>query len=231
MAEGEQKAAREKFWRKANLHYSKPHYRLEKSAVIINRLARGRDCTLLDVGCGPAALRYLLTPNIEYHGIDIAIQKPAPDLRQIDLIESPIEFGGQQFDLVVAQGFFEYIEDAQEQKLAEIQAILGPGGRFLVSYVNFGHRKPDIPAPYSNVQPMGAFRRSLERYFTLERSFATSHNWRHNEPGRRFLRASQLHLNVSIPVISSVLAVEYFFICSGRGSGARRRRFLAVAPR
>ena len=42
------------FWSKENLEYSRPHYRLEKSARIINRIARGRRCTLLDVGCGPA---------------------------------------------------------------------------------------------------------------------------------------------------------------------------------
>jgi hypothetical protein len=43
------------FWSKESLTYSQPHYRLEKSARLINRLARGRECTLLDVA---AALRH-----------------------------------------------------------------------------------------------------------------------------------------------------------------------------
>ena len=31
------------FWSKENLKYSRPHYRLEKSARIVNRLARGKE--------------------------------------------------------------------------------------------------------------------------------------------------------------------------------------------
>jgi hypothetical protein len=72
------------FWSKENLKYSRPHYRLEKSARIINRIARGRRCTLLDVGCGDAALRSLLRRNIENYGIDIAIHDPAPNLIEAD---------------------------------------------------------------------------------------------------------------------------------------------------
>ena len=75
------------FWSKENLQYSRPHYRLEKSARIINRIARGRSRTLLDVGCGPAPpLRSLLRPNIEYCGIDIAIHDPAPNLIEADFL-------------------------------------------------------------------------------------------------------------------------------------------------
>ena len=53
-------ASQEEFLESGKLKYNRPHYRLEKSARIINRLARGRSCTLLDVGCGPAALMPLL---------------------------------------------------------------------------------------------------------------------------------------------------------------------------
>ena len=68
-------------WSKENLKYSRPHYRLEKSARIINRLARAKEfIMLLDVGCGPAALMPLLRPNIQYYGIDIAIHDPFPNL-------------------------------------------------------------------------------------------------------------------------------------------------------
>lgn len=41
------------FWEEENLKFGEPWYRLEKSARIISRLAGGRECTLLDVGCRP----------------------------------------------------------------------------------------------------------------------------------------------------------------------------------
>src|SRR5262249_44956417 len=53
------------FWSAENLKYSRPHYRMQKISRVINKLARGKECTLLDVGCGPAALKSLLRPNIE----------------------------------------------------------------------------------------------------------------------------------------------------------------------
>jgi hypothetical protein len=37
------------------------------------------------------------------------------------------------------------------------------------------------------------------------------------------MQAAQMHLNLNIPVISPMLAVEYFFVCSLPGSVAERR--------
>lgn len=202
------------FWSEENLKFSKPHFRLEKCAHIVNEIAGGRECRLLDVGCGPAALRQVLHPSIHYYGIDIAIQQPAPNLLEADLLESPISFEGRRFEIVVAQGFFEYMANTQEQKLTEIRDVLTPGGKFVASYVNFGHRDRELYWPYSNVRTQGDFRASLERHFTIERCFPTSHNWRHSEPNRRFMRVSQMPMRVNVPVISPLLAVEYFFICS-----------------
>jgi hypothetical protein len=51
----------------------------------------------------------------------------------------------------------------------------------------------------------------------------TSHNWGPSEPSRWFMQAAQMHLNLNIPVISPMLAVEYFFVCSLPGSVAERR--------
>ena len=64
------------FWSLENLKYSQPHYRMRKVARVLNHLADEKPCRLLDVGCGPAALRHLLDPNIAYHGVDIAIKNP-----------------------------------------------------------------------------------------------------------------------------------------------------------
>ena len=205
------------FWSKENLRYSQPHFRLEKSARIVRRLANGEERSLLDIGCGPATLMRLLPPNIHYHGIDIAIQDPAPNLIEADIVETPIRFGNKRFDIILAQGFFEYVGDFQSEKLAEIAPLLHENGTFIVSYVNFGHRDREIYAPYSNVQPLDDFRRSLTQFFRIHRFFPTSHNWHHREPSREPIRTVNMRINLNIPVISPVLAVEYFFICSARG--------------
>jgi len=204
------------FWSKENLKYSRPHYRLEKSARIVNKLARGKRCTLLDVGCGPAALMPLLQSNIQYYGIDIAIHDPAPNLIEADFLETPIRFDDKRFDIVIAQGVFEYVGIFQAQKFAEISQLLDGGGIFIVSYVNFDHRGRSIYWPYSNVQALNDFRQSLAQHFEIKRSFPTSHNWRHSEPNRKFIKAANMYININVPFISPVLAIEYFFICSKR---------------
>lgn len=202
------------FWSKENLKYSRSHYRLEKSARIINRLARDKECTLLDVGCGPAALMRLLRPNIQYYGIDIAIHEQAPNMLEVDFLETPISFGDKRFDIVIAQGVFEYVGNFQSRKFAEIAELLNEDGLFIVSYVNFAHRDKKIYWPYSNVQAIDDFRQSLAHYFKIQKFFPTSHNWHHLEPGRGLVKAPNMYINVNIPFISRGLAVEYFFICS-----------------
>jgi SAM-dependent methyltransferase len=204
------------FWSQENLRYSRPHFRLEKSARIINRLARGRSLTLLDVGCGPAALMPLLRANIQYYGIDIAIQNPAPNLIEADFLEAPIQFNDKRFDIILAQGVFEYVGDFQAQKFAEVAQLLNVSGVFIVSYVNFDHRERHVYRPYNNVQALNDFRQSLAQHFTIHRSFPTSYNWKHSEPNRKLLKATNMNININIPLISRILAVEYFFICSAR---------------
>lgn len=214
---GAPKYYKKDFWGQENLKFSQPHFRLEKAARLISKLARGRECDLLDLGCGPAALAPLVAPNVHYYGIDIAIQEPAPNLLEADLLASPIRFGDRRFDLVLAQGVFEYLGDHQAEKFAEIAQLLKDrGATFVVSYVNFGHRDREIYWPYSNIQAIGDFRASLAEHFTIRRQFATSHNWHHHEPAKEPVRTLNLHLNLNVPVISPKLAVEYFFLCSPR---------------
>ncbi|HMG65963.1 MAG TPA: class I SAM-dependent methyltransferase [Streptosporangiaceae bacterium] len=215
-ADGSVQYYKRDFWSRENLKYAKPHYRLEKASRIINRIARGRECTLFDVGCGPAALRPLLAPNIRYFGADIAIQEPAPYLLEADFIEGPIQFGGRKFDIVLAQGFFEYVGEHQSQKFAEIAALIKRGGIFITTYVNFGHRDRQVYWPYSNVQPFADFRANLSARFDVRRFFPTSHNWRHGEPNRRGIRDVNMHLNLNVPFLSPWLAVEYFVISRPR---------------
>jgi SAM-dependent methyltransferase len=212
------------FWSKENLKYSQPHYRLQKSARIIEKLTRGKDQALLDVGCGPAALMRLLPPNIRYYGIDISIPAPAPNLIETDFVENRIAFDDLRFDIIMAQGVFEYIGNFQSQKFAEIAGLLKEHGTFIVSYVNFGHRDKSIYWPYNNVQPFEDFRKDLGRYFNIDGFFPTSHNWNHTEPNRKLIKAVNMHININVPLISPMLAVEYFFICSSRDSERIRSR-------
>jgi SAM-dependent methyltransferase len=206
----------EAFWRRENLRFAEPHYRLVKAARIINKLARGRECSLLDVGCGPATVGSRLTANIDYYGIDIAIQEPAPNLLEADLRSTPISFGGRRFDIVLAQGFFEYVGDTYSQKFAEIAEILNSDGKFIVSYWNFGHRNALIYHAFSNVQPLDDFRTNLAGYFKIDRFFPAAHSWRHAGPNRRITKALNVPININIPFVSPMLAVEYFFICSAQ---------------
>lgn len=208
------------FWSKENLKHSSPHYRLEKSARLINRLAGGNPCTLLDIGCGPATLMQLLRPNIDYYGIDIAIQEPAPNLIEADLLASPIKFGDKRFDMVVALGVFEYFGEFQAQKFAEIAQLLTAGGTFMISYTNFGHRKRSIYWPYSNIRSLDDFRSDLAHHFDIRKSFPTAHNWNHGLPNRRLAKAANMHINLNLPIVSQLLAVEYYFFCSPREAAA-----------
>ena len=206
------------FWSKENLKFATSHFRMEKAARIINGMTQGKESDLLDVGCGPATLMRLLDKNIHYYGIDIAIHEPAPNLIEADFLKTPIAFGDRLFDIVIAQGVFEYVGAFQFQKLAEISRLLTGNGKFVVSYWNFGHRDKQIYPPFSNIQSYNQFRKSLGRYFTIENSFPVGHNWHQHEPGRKFMKAAQKHMNVNLPFVSPVLAVEYFFICSPNGS-------------
>ena len=204
------------FWIEENQKHVPAHYRLQKSARIVNAIAGRDECDLLDVGCGPATLMRLVRPNIHYHGIDIAIHDPAPNLIQADILERSIKFAGKQFDIVSALGLFEYVGAAQEQKFSEIAQLVNEGGKFVVTYTNFEHRDKRIFEAFSNVQPFEDFRGSLARHFSIDRCFPTSYNWHGGQPTRTLLKAVNMPVRANIPLVGHKLAVEYFFICSRR---------------
>jgi SAM-dependent methyltransferase len=181
---------------------------------MLNELANGRESSLLDLGCGPGALRSLLSPNIKYHGIDIALQEPASFMRELDFAQNPISFDGQRFDFIVALGLLEYMGTLQHGKFEEISDVLNPDGKFIMSYVNFGHLRRKIWPNYNNVQSIEEMAKSLNKVFNIERCFPASHHWRPKQPGRYALRKIQMHINFSIPLLSPWLALEYFFVCS-----------------
>ena len=204
------------YWIVENRGYAEPNFRLRKCARLVNHLARGRQCTLLDLGCGPAALRGLLDASVGYCGIDMAIQEPAPFLRETDFAANPISFDNRCFDFVVAMGVFEYMGNRQSQKFDEIHEALTKDGHFVVSYINFGHLGCKMWPAYNNVQSIVGFLESLRQVFRIERFFPVSHHWRHKQPGKNALPAIQMRLNCNVPLVSAWLAVEYFFVCRRR---------------
>jgi SAM-dependent methyltransferase len=204
------------FWVQENKKHIPAHYRLRKTGNIINRVAGIREVDLLDVGCGPATLATVLRPTVSYYGLDIAIQDPAANLRELDILKQPIEFEDRRFGIVVAQGLFEYLSDRQSRKFAEIAGLLAPGGSFIVTYTNFGHRAGYVFEAFSNVQPIEDFRADLARYFTIDQAFPTSYNWNGGQPVRKLIQSLNMGLTANIPVIGPKLAVEYFFVCSRR---------------
>ena len=202
------------YWIVENAIYAEPSFRLRKCAHFVNKYAGKRQCTLLDVGCGPATLRPLLAPNVRYHGIDIAIHEPAENLLELDASREPISFREQSFDFVTALGFFEYMGVQQSQKLREIRAILKESGKFLMTYINFDHCRKEVWPNYNNVRSIEEMRKSLSEVFNVERCFPASHHWRQKQPGKHALPRIQMLLNFNVPVLSRRLAVEYFFVCS-----------------
>lgn len=202
------------FWIKDNLAFSRPHFRLEKLAKIVNSIADNRVCSLLDIGCGPATLGKLLNKNINYFGIDIAIHDPAPNLLELDILENEIKFKDKKFDIVVASGVFEYLSDSQRQKFSEIRKIVKDGGKFIVTYINLSHFSPNDLPTLNNLMPIKNFKSDLKEYFHIDRFFACSHNRRGSPSTRKLMRNIQMGLNVYIPLISPLLALDYFVVCS-----------------
>ena len=204
------------FWVDENTKYTRPHHRMLKVARLVNRLAAGKKQRLLDVGCGPATLALLLDPNVEYYGIDIAIHEPSPNLTECDILQEPICSDAAPFDLIVAQGLFEYLADCQSRKFSEIADLLAPDGAFIATYVNFDHRRPNHYWPYSSIQPAARFRAGLAEHFVIEKRFPTSHNWNHHDPERWYLRIPNMYFNLNVPLVTQRLAVQYVYVCRRR---------------
>jgi cyclopropane fatty-acyl-phospholipid synthase-like methyltransferase len=209
------------FWIQENQKHIPAHYRLHKLARIITKVAGGRNTDLLDVGCGPATLMKLLPDNIGYYGIDIAIHNAAPNLLEADIVETPIRFGSKRFQIVVAQGLFEYLGDAQSSKFTDVSSILDGGGVFLVTFTNFGHRNAQAYEFFNNIQSVEEFSRSLSVHFKITKAFPISHTWRGGQPTRALVKSANMRMNINIPYVSPRLAVEYGFLCSRADASGR----------
>ena len=175
-------------------------------------------------GADPETLKTLLHDNINYHGIDIAIQNPKPNLIELDIVKNEITFPGRLFDIIVSAGVFEYVGDMEKQKFGEIRKLLKPGGRFIVSYMNMDHRtKPRYPT-WNNIKSIGEFKRNLEAYFHVERCFPSYYSFHDDDLKSKAMRRLQMSLNMDIPVISRLLGVNFIFIAAGRDEDEKKGR-------
>ena len=184
---------------------------MRKVARMVARMAGGRECDLLDVGCGPGTLQYLMRRMCITTASTYRFLSPPRTFSRQDIVESPIDFRGMKFDFVVAQGIIEYVGSTSPRSSPR-SPTCSRSGKFVLTYQNFDHRQREVYWPYSNVQRPADFRKDLARFFRIERSFPASHNWNHSQPTRRLMKASQAHLNVNIPVISPILAVDYLYV-------------------
>ena len=202
------------YWFDENLAYVNPHFRLYKCARTVRSLSRGKDSDLLDLGCGPGTLRALLPNYINYFGIDIAIHNTSPNFLEMDVLENTIKFGEKCFDFIVAMGFFEYMGNSQRKKFLEINEILKDDGKFIMTYSNIQHRDWLPTQPWNNVQTIDTLKKDLELIFHIDKIFASSHNRKCHASTRKMIKIIQMNINLYLPIISPLLAVEYFLICS-----------------
>jgi SAM-dependent methyltransferase len=134
--------ARVASWRQRTLDFASPHARLHLLVRIVRELRPDR-CTLLDVGCGPAALKQLLPHTVEYFGVDIVphvihAQRDAAHFEVTDLETAEACFDGTRFDIVVCSGVFEYIH-AREHFLQFLRRSLAEGGTLILTFTNHAH--------------------------------------------------------------------------------------------
>lgn len=99
---------------------------------------------LLDVGCAPAHMTALLRlTGREVVGVDLAparvasfIERLGLDVRGCDIEREPLPFGDESFDGALLCETFEHLRIDPVFVLAEIQRVLAPGARLLVTTPN-----------------------------------------------------------------------------------------------
>ena len=76
------------FWAEENLKLVQPHLRLQKAARIVNGIGRGKDCSISRCWLRPPPDTRLLSGNMHYYGIDIAIHDHRAFDQEADFLES-----------------------------------------------------------------------------------------------------------------------------------------------
>lgn len=110
-------------------------------AVVLNEIKEGDAVLEIGVGNGELAKTIALRPQVKLFGIDIVEQALADvkycfkDTQTVDVSSEKTKYNDDQFDVVVCLEVFEHLQNPYHA-LLEIQRILKPGGKFIVSVPN-----------------------------------------------------------------------------------------------
>ncbi|MGE7999173.1 class I SAM-dependent methyltransferase [Lysinibacillus sp. NPDC093190] len=201
------------YWIKENYKYKNVHFRLEKIAKIINMKSK-KSADLLDIGCGTATLSTIIREDLNYFGIDIAPHSKEPNIKELDIANSVIQFDERKFDVIVSSGLFEYLGDKHIEKMNEISNILEDRGIFIVSFSNMKHiKKPNYPS-WNNSESISVFKSNLEKNFRVIDYFPAYHNTKYTEISNGFWKKLARKININIPVISKLWGIDFIFICT-----------------
>lgn len=201
------------YWIKENYKYKNVHFRLERVANIINAKSK-RSADLLDIGCGTATLSTILREDINYFGIDIAPHSNEPNIRELDIANSVIQFDERKFDVIVVSGLFEYLGEKHVEKMKEISNILKDRGIFIVTFSNMEHiKKPNYPS-WNNFDSISVFKGNLEKHFQVMNYFPAYHNIKYTEITNGIGKKLAHKINFNIPTISNRWGIDFIFICT-----------------
>ncbi len=132
---------KESYWHEEAPKYHWTHARMRLIAGTIRGDASIH--SVLDVGAGSGTLAGLLGPGIHYLGLDITGRREPDDgyppvrFCDFDNADSLLDVIDEPFDAVVISGVLEYLKDWRAVFQTLTKKALRPGGRMLVSAINF----------------------------------------------------------------------------------------------
>lgn len=125
-----------RYWEKESPKYNWPHARLLLIAEIIQRAPAGT--SVLDLGAGKALLARLIGPSYPYRGLDIVgetASEPSVEACDFDHLEH-FHLSGTPYDIVVASGLLEYLENWKSFLRHVTAHWLSPNGLLITSVTN-----------------------------------------------------------------------------------------------
>lgn len=128
--------SKQRYWQRETLKYNWPHARMLLIAEIIRQAPPGT--SVLDLGAGRALLAHLIGPAYRYLGLDIAgeaVSQARVEFCDFDHLEQ-FQPDGAPFDIVVASGLLEYLQDWRGFLRHVTEGWLAATGTLLVSFTN-----------------------------------------------------------------------------------------------